>query len=189
MRILRYCLWVSSIVLVMGCANKPVVVDYSAPVSAESDWYVIPADAPQQVEMTKTSIPRLSIDLPTERDSENLNALIIVELKDSVGNSSLRFNRNSNSTWELIESALQDLNYTIADKDRGSYRFFVRTGPKRSWLYRLLSNKEEELIHVVLIPQLSDTFVVVEGDGDEVLTSDVADAIFSDLKQYFQTQR
>lgn len=89
---------ISSIVLfaavpLVGCSSKPISVEYDPSQTSRADWFPIPADAPAAVEYTEFTVPQNEPFVGEAKEVRERTALIVVELKDSLGNTSLRFNR------------------------------------------------------------------------------------------------
>lgn len=88
------------------------------------------------------------------------------------------------STWELLDAALQELEVALDDKDRSEYRFNLEK-IRKPGLYNRIMGIYEEQLSLVLIPQENDTLVIVEGEGDEVPSSPVAENLIDDLFAHF----
>ncbi|TCS40796.1 hypothetical protein [Reinekea marinisedimentorum] len=181
---------VTSVVLcaalpLFGCSSKPISVEYDPTQTSTTDWYPIPADAPSTVEYTEFTVPQNEAFVGEANEVRERSALIVAELKDSLGNSSLRFNRTPSSTWELLDAALQELEVALDDKNRSEYRFELEK-IRKPGLYNRIMGIYEEQLSLVLIPQENDTLVIVEGEGDEVPSSPVAENLLQDLFAHFK---
>jgi len=188
MRFIRTTLWLSVWLTLSACGGNTQVIHYQAPDNAAGDWYPIPVDAPDSAILAAPVIPRLvstlSIDAPSEQDG----TLLVAKMTDSLGNSSLRFNRETSTAWELVDTALTELGYTNLDKDRSKYRFVMTDkSQKPGFLAKLFAGKKDELF-LLLIPQGSETLVVVEGVGDEIPDLNQSESILSKLHAHFQNQ-
>jgi len=186
MRVFRTTLWLSVWLTLVACGGNTQVIYYQAPDNAVGDWFPIPVDAPESALLEAPVIPRLvspvSIDPPSEQD----RTLLVAKMTDSLGNSSLRFNRETSTAWELIDTALMELGYTNLDKDRSKYRFVMTDkSEKLGLLAKLFSGKKDDLF-LLLIPQGSQTLVVVEGEGDEIPDLNQSESILSKLHAHFQ---
>jgi len=182
-------LMVASLALILAaCSSKPVIVQYKVPADASSDWYPIPEDAPSSVEVASPLVPKITAFIAEEDIKAGDRELEIVEFKDSIGNTSLRLNRNTGTAWELIGMALTELEYEIDDKDRDSYRFLLKSAVKKRGLFGFLFKSKDEQINIVLVPQAGDTVVVVEGEGDEIPDSKRVESILNALQDHFRSQ-
>jgi hypothetical protein len=173
-----------SVISFAGCSSKLISVEYDPSQTTSTDWYPIPDDAPREVAYTEFSVPQNDPFVAEPELVDESSALIVVELKDSLGNSSLRFNRTPALTWELLDSALNDLNVALEDKDRSEYRFELEK-IRKPGLYSRLMGLYEEQLSIVLIPQEKDTLVIIEGETDEVPSSPVAENLLQDLFAHF----
>ncbi len=172
------------IILLAGCSAKPVLVNYTAPVATPSDWYPIPADAPAQAELTSPEVPRIFPELETLATVATDQPLTVDWVTDSLGNRSLLLNRPSGASWELLESAMDQLNIAIFDKNRDEYRFELATDKPKKGLFNLFKTSEE--LNVVLIPRGNSTVVAVEGKDDIAPEEKDVDRILNQLMNHFQ---
>ena len=169
-----------------GCGGNTQIIQYQAPQESAGDWYPIPADAPSFAVLAAPVIPRLVQPIAASEPRAQAGALLVSKLTDSLGNSSLRFNRETSTTWELVDTALSELGFTNLDKDRSKYRFVMQTNDqKQGPIAKIFANNEDELF-LLLIPQGTDTLVVVEGVGDEIPDLTQSEAILSKLHAHFQ---
>ncbi len=179
------------VVLVMtACGSNPIVATYTQPndEQAAQDWFPIPKDAPAVVEFVEVVVPQNDPYTAPPKEVSEASELVVVQVKDSIGNMSLRFNRTPSTTWELIDAALTDLAFEVKDKDRSEYRFYLKARVKSGWVNGLLQKKEEQL-NIALMPYDTTTLVVVEGEGDEMPSTKNIEAIITDLYQYFNKER
>jgi len=177
-----------SVLLLIGCSSKPVIVEYSAPKPTLSDWFPIPADAPAIVQLTDGVVPKLNSQIEQPDITSVSSALEITQTTDSLGNISLQFNRQPGVTWELVESALADVNYKVIDKDRDNYKFQLSSAQKTQSLFAIIFGKSVDQLNVVLIPQGQVTLVVVEGPDDELPELDRIVDILTDIENHFSNK-
>jgi uncharacterized lipoprotein len=171
-------------VSLLGCSSKPVFVEYKAPQNSESDWFSIPAEAPSEVEVTSPTVPRVTIAIEESQVSNESQPLSIVQLTDSLGNVSLEINRQPGAAWELVESALDQLDIALFDKDREAYRFELAVEKRPKGLFSWLKPSDD--LFLVLVPQGGQTILMIEGKDDEVPDNDRVDGLISKLLEYFQ---
>ncbi|WP_320825683.1 hypothetical protein [Reinekea sp.] len=188
MRFFRTTLWLSVWLTLAACGGNTQVIHYQAPDSTVGDWYPIPADAPSSAVLAAPVIPRLVLPVSVDAPSEQDGTLLVSKMTDSLGSSSLRFNRETSTTWELVDIALTELGYTNLDKNRSKYRFVMTGKSQKSGLIaKLFSAKKDELF-LLLIPQGAETLVVVEGVGDEIPDLNQSESILTQLHAHFQNQ-
>jgi uncharacterized lipoprotein len=168
----------------LGCSSKPVFVEYNAPSNSANDWFSIPADAPSQVEISSPSVPRVTVKVDESRASSESQPLSIVQLTDSLGNVSLEINRQPGAAWELVESALDQLDIALFDKDREAYRFELAVEKRPKGLFSWLKPSDD--LFLVLVPQGGQTVVMIEGKDDDVPDSDRVEGLISQLLEYFE---
>lgn len=172
-------------VLLSACASDPVIVNYTAEQSDASDWYVIPDDAPESVAISDPELSRPPVtDLSVPVSSDSKSDLSVVKQVDSLGNSTLKLNRRPGTAWELIDSALNELDINIRDRNRDEYQFELLLGAEKRSLLSFL--KPRDSLKIVLIPQAENTLVAVEGDGDEVPDASRIEDILGQLYDHFQ---
>jgi hypothetical protein len=168
----------------IGCAADPVIVEYKAPQNSASDWFPIPADAPSEVVVSSPTVPRVSIAVQDDLVSNQSQPLVISKLTDSLGNVSLELNRQPGAAWELIESALDQLDIELFDKDREAYRFELAVEKRAKGLFSWIRPSDD--LFIVLVPQGGQTVLMVEGEGDDVPDSDRVEDLISRLLKYFE---
>ncbi|MFT4674693.1 MAG: hypothetical protein ACI9K8_000419 [Reinekea sp.] len=175
-------LWLS----LAGCGGNTQIIQYQAPDKTAGDWYPIPTDAPDFAVLQAPVIPRLVAPMGLNEPAAQEGSLLVSKMTDSLGNSSLRFNRETSTTWELVDTALTELGFANLDKDRSKYRFVMQAkdqglGP----IAKIFSSKKDELF-LLLIPQGTETLIVIEGTGDEIPDLTESEAILSKLHSHFQ---
>jgi hypothetical protein len=187
MRFLRSTLLLLVWLSLAGCVGNTQIIQYQAPDTSTGDWYPIPADAPDSAILEAPVIPRLVAPTALNEPVAEAGSLLVSKMTDSLGNSSLRFNRETSTTWELVDTALSELGYDNLDKDRSQYRFVMpASDQKLGPIAKIFSSKKDELF-LLLIPQGTETLVVVEGVGDEIPDLTQSEAILSKLHAHFQT--
>ncbi|MDO7673560.1 MAG: hypothetical protein MUQ43_03930 [Reinekea forsetii] len=170
----------------VGCGGNTQIIQYQAPAESAGDWYPIPADAPDFAVLAAPVIPRLVAPTAVNEPAALAGSLLVSKMTDSLGNSSLRFNRETSTTWELVDTALSELGFANLDKDRSKYRFVMpASDQKKGPIAKIFANKKDELF-LLLIPQGTETLVVVEGVGDEIPDLSQSEAILSKLYAHFQ---
>ena len=186
MRVFRTTLWLSVWLTLVACGGNTQLIHYNAPDDAVSDWFPIPADAPESAILASPVVPRLVSSVSLDAPSDQEGRLFVAKMTDSLGNSSLRFNREPSATWELVDGALAELGYSNLDKDRSKYRFVMTgNGKKLGPIAQLFAGKKDELF-LLLVPQGIETLVVVEGVGDEIPDLNQSESILSKLHAHFQ---
>lgn len=170
--------------LIVGCASDPITVQYQAPETSQGDWFPIPTDAPSSVELVSPELPRAAIAPIEISEAETQDALSVEWLEDSLGNVSLKLNRQPGAAWELIESALEATNTELSDKNRDEYMFVLENPSASGGLFGFFAAAEP--LKLVLIPQGRETIVAVEGADEVVVEREEAEETLSRLLQHFE---
>lgn len=174
-------------VLLSACSSKPVYVEYSSTSTALADWYPIPTGAPSRVPLQPIELPRVAIAIEPDAQPAVTTPLAVEQLEDSLGNITLRLNRPPAIAWELVDSALQELSIELVDKDRSEYIFELKAPKGRSGWQAFFAQRPE--LKLVLIPQLFDTLLAVEGADEIAIESALAEPLLDQLLQYFSANR
>ncbi|MBU2863057.1 hypothetical protein KO489_04310 [Reinekea forsetii] len=165
---------------VLGCSSKPSIVSYDASVVSGEDHLPLPADAPAQVNIDDIEVPRLTLDISSESNATTA-PLSVEKITDSFGQTSLKINRNTASSWELVDQALIELAIETTDRNRSEYRFELASSvEKQGLLARLFSKKTKPLL-LVLIPSGQNTILSLESTNDELPDSKQTDELFEKL--------
>lgn len=167
----------------LACSAKPVLVQYQTETANTADWYPIPADAPDVVEVASKDIPRLQTNVvPVASDAESA-PLQVQTLTNGLGVTSLLLNREPGAAWELVENALTKLEVPVADKDRRDFRFELAKSQDRDGGFKLF--KAGQGVFVVLVPQGVDTLLMIEGEDNQIADLDQANELIEQLATYF----
>lgn len=164
----------------VSCASNGETITYQQPASTGQDWYPLPADAPAEVVFEKPEIVRIEPTLPSIPDN-NSGALSVIEQVDSLGYMSLKINRDPGVAWELVDTALREIDIEVSDRDRSEYKFELESTERTGWF-----SERPEVLTLVLIPQDFDTLVVVEGEEDTLPDTDKSAEILTPIFRYFQ---
>ncbi len=169
---------------VMGCASKTVLVDYKHDEAGQNDWYTIPSDAPSSVALNSPVVPKPAVEVEDWQETSSSEPLAIEKLTDSIGNVTLRLNRSTGTSWELVSAALDANGIDVADRDRDQYRFELLK--ERYGLVALFSSVQESL-SLVLVPDNEDTLLILEGKDDVTPDTDYASEVIETLYNYFHS--
>lgn len=172
------------VLFLLGCSSKPVLVEYQQPENGSGDWFPIPADAPSVVEVQQLTVPQIQAFIqPANQNSLNAT-LRVTELVDSLGNPSLKINRQTGAAWEVVDSALTGLEWNVTDRDRRNYKFELDQNDVRRGLFSRWFGNKDGILNLVLIPQGNETLVVVEGEENELPDAELSDDILNTLFEY-----
>ena len=183
---LRTLVTVFTVLAVVGCSSKPVMVDYTNEDGSANDWYVIPGDAPATVALKEPEVPKATVEVEQWEVKTASEPLAIERLKDSIGNISLRLNRSTGASWELVSTALDAEGIEVSDRDRDQYRFDLI---KERYGFMGLFKGDQKALSLVLVPDNDKTLLVLEGKDDVTPDSDYAAEVVDSLYNYFDTHR
>jgi len=172
--------------VLVGCAGQPTYVGYNASEATASDWFPIPSDAPALVKIESPTVVRIQPVIAQPSDAEIGAELQVDWLTDSVGNSTLLVNRQAGVAWEIVESAINQLDIVLFDKNRDEYRFELASGKPKKGLLALFKSKQG--LNIVLIPQGNSTVIAVEGKDDVLPESSKIESILNDLANQLQAK-
>lgn len=170
--------------LLFGCSSKPVLVEYQQPLDGSRDWYQIPADAPSVVEVQQLTVPQIQPFIQPANETSLNSTLSVTELVDSLGNPSLKINRQTGSAWEVVDSALTGLEWNITDRDRRNYKFELDQNDVRRGLFSRWFGNKDGILNLVLIPQGNETLIVVEGEENVLPDAELSGDILNTLFEY-----
>lgn len=154
--------------LFVSCSTNKAMVSHDISRTSPSDVYQIPADAPVQVAVQALTVPRISPFIQPLTTRQLNSELEITQQTDSLGLPNLRINRPTRVSWEIVESAIGELEWNIVDRDRRNYTIELdQREIARSTLARWFG-KGVGLVDLVLIPQGDETLVVLEARDDSV---------------------
>ena len=182
----RVLLIVSLSLVLAGCAGKPVVVNYNAPEPSVNDWFPIPNDAPNFAQVGSPKVSRITPYIAPAIEADPNQALRVDWLLDSVGNATLLLNRQSGTAWELVETALADLNIELADKNRDEYRFELAQAKGAGGLLNVFRTKQK--LNIILFPRGNSTVVAVEGKDEVLPEASVTESILQDIANQLQVK-
>lgn len=182
MRLFPLVFTVLGVAIFVGCAQKPVTVEFNSALRSPSDLYPLPSDAPSQVVVqSKQQLSKLDLQLEQPEQS-NSARLVVEQLQDSVGNISLSINRSAGQSWELVDQALTEMGTRTIDRDRREYQFVLgpEAGQKRG-LFSFLTPRRN-LLTLVLVPQGQSTLVALEADDNQIPERSVVENLLLPLK-------
>lgn len=188
MRLTPLVLILLAMALSVGCAQKPVVVEYNANASAPADLYPLPSDAPSVVTLqSKQQLSRLELQLDPIEQGQSA-PLLVRQLEDSLGNLSLSINRTAGQSWELVDQALTEMGTRTIDRDRREYQFVLgpEVGQKRGLLTFL--SPRSDLLTLVLVPQGQETLVSLEASDNQMPERDVVENVLLPLQETLTAQ-
>ncbi|MEJ2043864.1 MAG: hypothetical protein P8X74_09830 [Reinekea sp.] len=173
-----------AVVVLLGCSSKQVMVAYNADPQGSTDWFVIPDDAPSTVALQEPEVPRANIEVEQWQNRSASEPLSVERLTDSIGNVSLRLNRSTGASWELVSAALEAEEIAVDDRDRDQYRFDLI---KERYGLSALFKGAQEALSLVLVPDNDKTLIVLEGTDDVTPDSDYAKEVLESLHHYFES--
>lgn len=174
-----------SIGLLVSCGSTPVIVAYDANITSKADHLPLPADAPATVEMTEIVVPRLTIKVDAEDEVASRAPFVAEEQVDSLGQKSLKLNRNTATSWELVDQALNEQGIETSDRNRSEYRFELGGTKSETGFFKRLFSKKTEPLTLVLIPNGQFTMLSLESDEDALPEASEVDRVFSALLKYW----
>lgn len=175
---------VLAVLVLFGCSSKQVMVTYTPDAQSSTDWFVIPDDAPSSVALKEPKVPRANIEVEQWQNRSASEPLTVERLTDSIGNVSLRLNRSTGASWELVSAALDAEEIAVDDRDRDQYRFELLK--ERYGLFALFKGAQEAL-SLVLVPDNDKTLIVLEGTDDVTPDSDYSKEVIESLHHYFES--
>jgi hypothetical protein len=173
--------------LLTACGSTPTVITYDANITSEIDYLALPVDAPQSVELTNVTVPKLDSNIQPDDVNETRTAFNAEEVIDGLGQKSLKLNRGASTSWELVDQALSEQGIKTRDRNRSEYRFELGSPDDKGFFSRLFSKKTEPL-SLVLIPSGEFTLLSLESGEDSLPEADDVDRVFSSLLDHWAAQ-
>jgi ABC-type enterochelin transport system ATPase subunit len=181
MRIIKFSSIAVFVLALVGCGAKSSIVNYDASRVADADYLPLPADAPAQVDTNDITVPRLTIDVAAAETTAAQRPFTVEKVTDSFGQVSLKLNRNTAVSWELVDQALVELDIDTIDRNRSEYQFELADGQKKQSFFKRLFQKKTAPLLLVLIPSDQYTILSLESIEDELPDPKKADELFSTL--------
>lgn len=164
------------ILLLSACGSRSVNVEYQpdAEASNRGDWYRVPTEAPVTVSSTDRVVERPPVRVTEPQDDRAATeGLKVTESVDSFGNTSLDVNRGASLTWELLNVAVSQLEWPVADRDRSEYRLELedRERSARGFFGRLKGffTEDSQRVSLILVPKVGATGISAEYPEDKAL--------------------
>lgn len=167
--------------LLVACGSNPTIVEYNASITSKDDHLPLPKDAPATVEVTEIKVPRLTVDISAEEDSVSRASFTAEEIVDSLGQKTLKLNRNTATSWELVDQALIEQGIKTSDRNRSEFRFELGGTKAGKGFFKRLFTKKTEPLSLVLIPSGQFTVLSLESADDALPETSEVDRIFSAL--------
>lgn len=167
--------------LIVACGSNPTIVEYDASIASKDDHLPLPADAPASVELTEIDVPRLTVDISAEEDSALRTSFTVEEIVNSLGQKTLKLNRNTATSWELVDQALNDQGIQTSDRNRSEYRFELGGTKAGKGFFKRLFTKKTEPLSLVLIPSGQYTVLSLESADDAIPEASEVEKVFSAL--------
>jgi hypothetical protein len=167
--------------LLVACGLNPAIVEYDASITSKDDHLPLPKDAPASVEITEIKVPRLTVDINAEEDSALRTSFTVEEIVDSLGQRTLKLNRNTATSWELVDQALNEQDIQTSDRNRSEYRFELGGTKAGKGFFKRLFTKKTEPLSLVLIPSGQFTVLSLESADDALPEESQVDRVFSAL--------
>jgi len=174
--------------LLAACGGRPVNVQYQPDADhSGGDWYPIPVDQARTVTSDDSTLPRPPLRVAdVTPDDDRQDSLSVETVSDSFGNISLEVNRNASLTWELLDAAVNRLEWPVADRNRSEYRLEL-SDPDiagRGFFGRLKAffTEERRDVQLILVPKVGVTGISAEYSDDQVLSSDENQRLMTQLR-------
>jgi len=171
-----------------ACGQREINVDYNPEADASSDWYPIPVEESRTVTNANRTVDRPPVTIDDslfERGSST--DLIITDNTDSFGNLSLQVNRSASLTWELLEGAVAQLGWPVADRNRSQYRLELEDADvaSRNLFGRIgaFFSGEQQTVYLILVPRVSGTGIAAEYPDDLVLSAEENRQLMGELRE------
>lgn len=178
---------VSATLVLAACGQREINVDYNPEAEAPSDWYPIPVDDARTVTNADRTVDRPPVTIDDSLFERGATSeLVITNNTDSFGNLSLQVNRNASLTWELLESAVAQLGWPVADRNRSQYRMELADADvaSRNLFGRIAAffSGERQTVYLILVPSVSGTGIAAEYPEDRVLSAEENRRLMSELR-------
>ncbi|WP_028670092.1 hypothetical protein [Saccharospirillum impatiens] len=177
----------SAILVLAACGQREINVDYNPNAQAPSDWYPIPVEEPRTVTNGNRLVNRPPVTIDDSLfERSGTTDLIITDNTDSFGNVSLQVNRSASLTWELLEGAVVQLGWPVADRNRSQYRLELEDADvaSRNLFGRIgaFFSGERQTVYLILVPRVSGTGIAAEYPDDRVLSAEENRELMNQLR-------
>lgn len=177
----------SATLVLAACGQREINVDYNPDTDASSDWYPIPVEEPRTVTNADRVVDRPPVTIDDSLfERSTTTDLIITDNTDSFGNLSLQVNRNASLTWELLEGAVAQLGWPVADRNRSQYRLELEDADvaSRNLIGRIgaFFSGERQTVYLILVPRVSGTGIAAEYPDDLVLSAEDNRQLMGELR-------
>lgn len=173
--------------MLAACGQREINVDYTPGAEATSDWYPIPVEQPRTVTSADRAVDRPPVTIDDSLFARSATSeLTITDTTDSFGNLSLQVNRSASLTWELLEGAVAQLGWPVADRNRSQYRMELEDADvaSRNLFGRIgaFFSGERQTVYLMLVPRVSGTDIAAEYPDDLVLSAEENRRLMGELR-------
>lgn len=173
--------------MLAACGQREINVDYTPGAEATSDWYPIPVEQPRTVTNADRAVDRPPVTIDDSLFERSATSeLTVTDSTDSFGNLSLQVNRSASLTWELLEGAVAQLGWPVADRNRSQYRMELEDADvaSRNLFGRIgaFFSGERQTVYLILVPRVSGTDIAAEYPDDLVLSAEENRRLMGELR-------
>lgn len=180
---------VITLLALVACGQREINVEYNPSAEqGQSDWYPIPVESTRTVTNANRDIDRPPVTIDDSLFERSFSSeLTIADSIDSFGNVSLEINRNASLSWELLQSAVDQLGWPVADLNRSQYRLELADADiaQQNFFGRMRAffSGERQTVYLVLVPKVEVTGIAAEYPDDQVLSADDNRQLMAELRR------
>jgi len=189
-KVIKYVSICLAVFVVAGCGSRTINVTYQpSDEVSQSDWYPVPAATERTVTNAERTLERPPLVLADSGRANELDSpLTVTETTDSFGNVSLAVNRGASLTWELLDSSITRLGWSVSDRNRSEYRLQLRDSDvaAANGLFARVSrffDDENQPVHLILVPRIGETTISAEYEDGTVLPQEENQRLMAQIRE------